>query len=113
MPARNSSKRLNQLGLQPADVREVYFSASLSASWALLPSGDEYLLAQVRSSNLKLLLGSSLGLPSLERADSFRKPIRAARRTPHSSVADLASLWSPWAVSRTAAAAPGGFILHL
>ena len=33
--------------------------------------GDEYLLDQVKSSNLKILLGSSVGLPSLHRGDLF------------------------------------------
>ena len=33
--------------------------------------GDEYLLEQLKTSNLKLLIGSSVGLPSLERTELF------------------------------------------
>ena len=33
--------------------------------------GDEPLLAQLKTSNLKFLLGSSVGLPSLERSELF------------------------------------------
>ena len=33
--------------------------------------GDEFLLEQLKSSNLKLLVGSSVGIPSLERAELF------------------------------------------
>jgi type VI secretion system protein ImpK len=33
--------------------------------------GDNYLLDQLKTSNLKVLTGSSLGVPSLEKADLF------------------------------------------
>ncbi len=33
--------------------------------------GDEYLLEQLKTSNLKLLMGSSVGLPSLEHSELF------------------------------------------
>ena len=65
-------ERLNRLGLHQRDVREVYFLClALGFMGRYCHPGDEYLLAQVKASNLKLLLGSSVGLPSLERSDLF------------------------------------------
>lgn len=65
-------ERLNGLGLHQRDVREVYFLClALGFMGRYCHPGDEYLLGQVKASNLKLLLGSSIGIPSLERADLF------------------------------------------
>lgn len=65
-------ERLNGLGLHQREVREVYYLClALGFKGRFHHPGDEYLLEQVKTSNLKLLLGSSVGLPSLERADLF------------------------------------------
>jgi type VI secretion system protein ImpK len=65
-------ERLNALGLHQRDVREVYYLClALGFMGRYCNKGDEYLLDQLRSSNLKLLLGSSVGIPSLERAELF------------------------------------------
>jgi type VI secretion system protein ImpK len=65
-------ERLNALGFLQNDVREVYYLClSLGFKGRFIHPEDEYLLEQLRTSNLKLLLGSSLGIPSLERADLF------------------------------------------
>ncbi|NLI82223.1 MAG: DotU family type IV/VI secretion system protein [Deltaproteobacteria bacterium] len=65
-------ERLNALGLHQREVREVYYLClALGFMGRYCHAGDEFLLSQVESSNLKLLLGSSVGIPSLERADLF------------------------------------------
>jgi type VI secretion system protein ImpK len=65
-------ERLNALGFQQGEIREVYyFCLALGFMGRYCHKGDEYLLDQLKSSNLKLLLGSSVGLPSLERAELF------------------------------------------
>jgi type VI secretion system protein ImpK len=64
--------RLNALGFQQREIREVYYLClALGFMGRYCHKGDEYLLEQLRSSNLKLLMGSSVGLPSLERAELF------------------------------------------
>jgi type VI secretion system protein ImpK len=65
-------ERLNTLGLHQREVREVYYLClALGFMGRYCNKGDEYLLEQLKTSNLKLLLGSSVGLPSLERAELF------------------------------------------
>ena len=70
--------RLNALGLHQREVREVYYLClALGFKGRYHHQGDEYLLEQLRTSNLKLLLGSSVGLPSLERAELFPEALPA------------------------------------
>jgi len=65
-------ERLNTLGLHQREVREVYYLClALGFMGRYCNKGDEYLLEQLKTSNLKLLIGSSVGLPSLERAELF------------------------------------------
>lgn len=65
-------ERLNNLGLHQREVREVYyFCLALGFTGRYCQKGDEYLLEQLKTSNLKLLMGSSVGIPSLERAELF------------------------------------------
>lgn len=64
--------RLNSLGPHQRDVREVYYLClTLGFMGRYCTDGDRYLLDQVKTSNLKLLIGSSVGLPSLERTELF------------------------------------------
>jgi type VI secretion system protein ImpK len=64
--------RLNALGYHQKEVRELYYLClSLGFKGRFLKPEDEYLLDQLKTSNLKLLLGSSVGVPSLERTDLF------------------------------------------
>ena len=59
--------RLNLLGLQQAEVREVYyFCLSLGFRGRFVSQGDGFLLDQLKSSNLKLLMGSPAGVPALD-----------------------------------------------
>ncbi len=64
--------RLGNIGFHQRDVREVYYLClALGFTGRYCHPGDEYQLEQIKTSNLKLLLGSSVGLPSLERTDLF------------------------------------------
>jgi type VI secretion system protein ImpK len=75
--------RLTALGLHQREVREVfYLCLALGFSGRYCHPGDEYQLEQIRTSNLKLLLGSSVGLPSLERADLFPEAYPATSAGP-------------------------------
>jgi type VI secretion system protein ImpK len=65
-------ENLNTLGLHQREVREVYYLClALGFTGRYCNEGDEYLLDQLKTSNLKLLTGSSLGVPSLERTELF------------------------------------------
>jgi type VI secretion system protein ImpK len=65
-------QRLSAIGLHQREAREVfYLCLALGFTGRYCHPGDEYQLEQVKTSNLKLLLGSSVGLPSLERTDLF------------------------------------------
>lgn len=65
-------ERLNAVGYQQRGVREVfYLCLALGFMGRHCHPGDEYLLGQLKSSNLMLLLGTSVGIPSLEREQLF------------------------------------------
>lgn len=65
-------ERLNALGLHQREIRELYYIClTLGFKGRFIHHGDEYLLEQLKASNLKLLIGSSVGIPSLERAELF------------------------------------------
>ena len=65
-------ERLNNLGLHQREVREVYYLClALGFKGRYCKQGDDFLLEQLKTSNLKFLMGSSVGLPSLERSDLF------------------------------------------
>ncbi len=65
-------ERLNKLGLHQRDVREVYyFCLALGFVGRYCNKGDDVLLEQLKMSNIKLLMGSSVGLPSLEVDELF------------------------------------------
>ncbi|MFH1146601.1 MAG: DotU family type IV/VI secretion system protein [Pseudomonadota bacterium] len=72
--------RLNKLGLHQRDVREIYYLCLvLGFKGRFIQPGDEHLLEQLKGSNLKLLMGSSLGGPSLDRIDLFPDAYPAER----------------------------------
>ena len=65
-------ERLNSIGIHQRDVREVYYLClAMGFSGRYIHEGDDYLLEQLTTSNLKLLMGSSVGIPSLEKRDLF------------------------------------------
>jgi type VI secretion system protein ImpK len=64
--------RLNAIGHHQRDVREVYYLClAMGFSGRYCHEGDEFLLEQVKISNLKMLTGSSMGVPSIEKGDLF------------------------------------------
>jgi type VI secretion system protein ImpK len=64
--------RLNTLGPHQRDVREVYYLClAMGFMGRYCNAGDEYLLDQLKTSNLKLLTGSSVGIPDLNQAELF------------------------------------------
>lgn len=65
-------ERLNHLGFYENEVREVYYLClALGFKGRFIQQGDEFLLEQLKSSNLKILAGGSGGIPSLERVELF------------------------------------------
>lgn len=61
---------LNALGAHQRDAREVYYLC-MALGFKGSYFNDESGLEQLKTANLKLLMGSSLGLPSLERVELF------------------------------------------
>ena len=64
--------RLNSIGPHQRDVREVYYLClAMGFKGRYVHEGDDYLLDQLKTSNLKVLTGSSVDIPSLEQGDLF------------------------------------------
>ena len=65
-------EKLNSLGIHQREIREVYYLClALGFMGRFIKPGDETLLEQLRTSNLKILMGRSVGLPSLENTELF------------------------------------------
>jgi len=65
-------ERLNAVEAHQRDLREVYYLClAMGFKGRYCNPGDELLIDQLKTSNLKLLTGSSMGLPSIERGDLF------------------------------------------
>ena len=65
-------EKLNTVGLHQRDVREVYYLClAIGFKGRYHNEGDEYLLDQLKASNLKLLTGSSAAVPSLGAGELF------------------------------------------
>ncbi len=78
-------EKLNALGLQQRDVREVYYLClAMGFTGRYIHEGDEFLLEQLKTSNLKVLTGSSVDLPSLERSELFPEAYVAEGAETHS-----------------------------
>ncbi|HQG30586.1 MAG TPA: DotU family type IV/VI secretion system protein [Deltaproteobacteria bacterium] len=64
--------RLNALGPHQKDAREVYYLClAMGFTGRYCNEGDKFLIDQLKASNLKVLTGSSLGIPSLEKGELF------------------------------------------
>ncbi|UCF85347.1 MAG: DotU family type IV/VI secretion system protein [Desulfobacteraceae bacterium] len=65
-------ERLNLLGPHQNSVREVYYLClAMGFTGRYIHEGDDFLLDQLRTSNLKVLMGSSIGLPALDKGPLF------------------------------------------
>lgn len=64
--------RLNNLGPHQNDVREVYYLClAMGFMGRYGNEEDRFLLEQLKTSNLKVLTGASVGLPSLKKGELF------------------------------------------
>jgi len=73
--------RLNTMALHQNDLREVYYCCiSLGFKGRFINQGDDFLLNQLRGSNLKVIAGSTPGMTPPDRADLFPEgmPLRGA-----------------------------------
>lgn len=80
--------RLNTLALHQNDLREVYYCCiSLGFKGRFINQGDDFLLNQLRGSNLKVIAGSTPGMTPPERADLFPEgmPLRGTEIQPKQS----------------------------
>ncbi|HFQ81453.1 MAG TPA: DotU family type IV/VI secretion system protein, partial [Desulfobacterales bacterium] len=65
-------ERLNKLGPQQTEAREIfYLCLAMGFKGQYHQEGDAMLLEQLKTSNLKFLSGSSIGLPPLDRTELF------------------------------------------
>lgn len=94
-------ERLNRLEPQQRDAREIYYLClAMGFKGRFHQEGDDLLLNQLKTSNLKLLLGSSIGLPSLDRIELFpeaypMEPVEGASGGTFFTPATLVALASP------------------
>lgn len=64
--------RLNSLGGHQNDVREVYYLClAMGFMGRFCKEEDRFLLEQLKTSNLKVLTGKSVGLPGLKKSELF------------------------------------------
>jgi len=90
--------RLNRLGPAQTGVREVYYLClCMGFTGRYHHQGDEFLLEQLKTANLKLLSGSSLGLPTLERGELF--PEAYPLESPKSASRRRSPFFSPFALA--------------
>jgi type VI secretion system protein ImpK len=65
-------EKLNTIGPHQRDVREVYYLClCLDFAGQYCTEGDDFMLDQLRQSNLKVLTASSMGVPTLEKEQLF------------------------------------------
>jgi type VI secretion system protein ImpK len=65
-------ERLNMIAPHQRDVREVYYLClAMGFKGRYIHEGDDYLLDQLKTSNLKVLTGTSVGIPNLEKGVFF------------------------------------------
>jgi type VI secretion system protein ImpK len=65
-------ERLNAIGPHQNDVREIYYLClAMGFKGRYCHDGDDYLLDQLKTSNLKVLTGSSVGVPALDKGTLF------------------------------------------
>jgi type VI secretion system protein ImpK len=76
-------ERLNNLAVHQNDVREVYYLClAMGFKGRYGNAEDKFLLDQLKTSNLKVLTGASIGIPSLKKAELFPEayPVESAER---------------------------------
>lgn len=72
-------ERLNSLAIHQNDVREVYYLClAMGFMGRYCKDEDRFLLDQLKTSNLKVLTGSSVGVPTLKQGELFPEAYPAA-----------------------------------
>ncbi len=109
-------EKLNNLGPDQKDVREVfYICLALGFSGQYCNAGDEFLLEQLRISNLKLLTGSSAGVPLLKEKilfpEAYQQEVSETASAQKPALPTAASRFSLFFL--IAAVAPAGLYLVL
>jgi type VI secretion system protein ImpK len=82
-------ERLNILAAHQNDVREVYYLClAMGFKGRYGNVEDGFLLDQLKSSNLKVLTGASIGVPSLKKAELFPEayPVESTEKIPHKAL---------------------------
>ncbi|MBT8341146.1 MAG: DotU family type IV/VI secretion system protein [Desulfatitalea sp.] len=93
-------ERLNTIGPHQRDVREVYYLClALGFSGQYCNEGDDVLLEQLRTSNLKLLTGSSMGLPSLDKEELFPEAYPKGEMVGEAAHSASRGRWSPFTLA--------------
>jgi type VI secretion system protein ImpK len=95
--------RLNAIGAHQHDTREVYYLClAMGFKGRYGNVDDAYLLEQLKTSNLKVLLASSAGIPALEKGELFPEAYPAAsqaalpdRKPPRFSLFNISCLGLP------------------
>jgi type VI secretion system protein ImpK len=91
-------EHLNTLGPHQRDVREVYYLClCMGFTGQYGNPGDDFMLEQLRISNLKLLTGSSMGVPTLDKESLFPEAY-PAKETAQPSLAG-SRRWSPFTMA--------------
>lgn len=76
-------ERLNALSAHQNDVREVYYLClAMGFTGRFIRDEDRFLLEGLKTSNLKVLTGASVGIPSLKKGELFPEAYPADRQAP-------------------------------
>jgi type VI secretion system protein ImpK len=76
-------QKLNTIGPHQRDVREVYYIClAMGFAGQYCNEGDDYLLDQLKISNLKVLTGGSMGVPALDHQNLFPEAYPSDRNLP-------------------------------
>ena len=95
-------ERLNNIGPHQRDVREVYYMClALGFTGQYCNEGDDFMLAQLRNANLKLLTGSSMGVPKVDETILFPEAYPASVEEPRNLPRERR--WSPMNLAGAAA----------
>ena len=91
-------KKLNSIGPHQRDVREVYYIClAMGFAGQYCNEGDDYLLEQLKTSNLKVLSGGSMGVPTLDHGrNCFRRPTPVIRNGNLQGSKVIGFRWPPW-----------------
>jgi type VI secretion system protein ImpK len=76
-------EKMNALGIQSNDAREVfYLCLAMGFMGRYCKPEDKFLLEQLKTSNLKVLMGSSAGIPTLKKMQLFPEAYPPAGNVP-------------------------------